>query len=118
MDLLTLLPTLESINDMERNVVATKSDIGEAISYRGTINSVTVNSEDEYTNINQLCLLHNGSTCYLYINHTTRRTRDKYKLSDITTIVITWKPQKNSPSNMMAAQTDTTAEKTTNNAAT
>jgi hypothetical protein len=86
MDLLTLLPNLEPY---ERTVVATKTTIDNAISYRGDINSVTINSEDTYTSVNQICLLHNGSDLYLYVNHTTRRNRAKYKLSDITTIAIT-----------------------------
>ena len=86
MDLLTLLPTLEPY---ERIVVATKTQIDNAISYRGNITSVTINTEDVYTNVNQICLLHNGETLYLYVNHTTRRNRVKYKLADITSIVIT-----------------------------
>jgi hypothetical protein len=86
MDLLTLLPTLEPYT---RIVVATKTQIYNAISYRGNITSVTINTEDVYTNVNQICLLHNGETLYLYVNHTTRRNRVKYKLADITSIVIT-----------------------------
>ena len=87
MDLLTLLPTLESIPNSTRNIVATNKN--EAISYKGDITSVEINNRNIYNNINQICLLHTIDTLYLYINHTTRRTRAKYKLSDISSIVIT-----------------------------
>ena len=85
MDLLTLLPYLEPY---ERTVVATKTAIGEALSYTG-MTGVTINSEDSYTNVNQVCLLANGSDLYLYVNHTTRRARAKYKITNISSILIT-----------------------------
>lgn len=101
MDLLTILPTLENITELERRVVNTNKK--EAISYKGNINSVTINTDDNYNNVNQLCLLHDSTDLYLYINHTTRYTRAKYKLNEITSIVITWNDK---PISAMAVVTE------------
>ena len=87
MDLLTILPTLENITDLDRRTVTTNKN--EALSYKGDITSVTINSNDTYSNVNQLCLLHDSTNVYLYINHTTRYNRTKYKLNEISSIVIT-----------------------------
>ena len=83
MDLLTLLPYLEVYGRM---IVSTNK--GEAISYRG-MSTVTINTEDTYNNVNQICLLHSGNDLYLYVNYATRRSRAKYKLTNLTSISIT-----------------------------
>ena len=84
MDLLTLLPYLESYPRMIVN-----SNKGTAISYRG-MTSATINSEDTYSDVNQICVLHDyNKDLYLYVNYATRRSRAKYKLTNLTSISIT-----------------------------
>ena len=84
MDLLTLLPYLEVYGRM---IVSTNK--GEAISYRG-MSTVTINTEDTYNNVNQICILHDtNKDLYLYVNYATRRSRAKYKLTNINSIAIT-----------------------------
>lgn len=86
MDLLTLLNILET--NLTRNITNTKNN-GNTITYTGTINSVTVNSEDTYTNVYQLFLTHSDTTVTLHINHSKNNHTSDYSLSDITSLTIT-----------------------------
>ena len=85
MDLLTIIPILEPY---PRRTVSTKTDKGNTISYTN-LDTVTINDETEYNNVRQVCLLNYNNTTYLYINHTTRRNRNKHPISEIETLVIT-----------------------------
>ena len=85
MDLLTLLGKLEVY---DRQTINTKNN-GNTITYTGTITKVTVNSTDEYTEIIQLFLTHNKTDVTLHINHHKNNYTTDYKLSDISTLVIT-----------------------------
>ena len=85
MDLLTLLGKLEVY---DRQTINTKNN-GNTITYTGTITKVTVNSTDEYTEIIQLFLTHNNTDVTLHINHHKNNYTTDYKLSDISTLVIT-----------------------------
>ena len=86
MDLLTLLTILET--NLTRNITNTKNN-GNTITYTGTITSVTVNSEDTYTNVYQLFLTHMDSVITLHINHSKRNHTSDYSLADITSLTIT-----------------------------
>ena len=85
MDLKTILPILETY---PRRTVTTKTNKGNTISYTN-LNTVTINTETTYNNVKQVCLLNYNNTTYLYINHTTRRTRNKHPINEIETLVIT-----------------------------
>ena len=86
MNLTTLLTTLES--NLDRQTTNYKGL--PTITYTGTITKVTVNTNDEYTNVYQLLLSHDDScNVYLHINHDKNNYLTSYKLSEITSIVIT-----------------------------
>ena len=85
MDLLTLLTKLEVY---DRHTTNTKTD-GDTITWTGSITKVTVNSEDEFTNVIQLFLTHDGTDVTLHINHSKNNHLTNYKLTDISTLVIT-----------------------------
>lgn len=86
MDLLTLLGKLEVY---DRQTINTKNN-GNTITYTGTITKVTVNSTDEYTEIIQLFLTHTpAGVVTLHINHHKNNYTSDYKLSEISTLVIT-----------------------------
>jgi len=86
MDLLTLINKFENSN-WTRETVGTIH--GEAVSYT-PVNSVTItiNTEDVYTNIFHVCIVDNGTDLKLYINHTKQGHTSKYLLSAINTVVI------------------------------
>lgn len=86
MNLVTLLPILET--SLERGITNTKND-GDTITYTGTITKVTVNGEDEYTNVYQLFLTHDETDVTLHVNHDKANYTSDYILSDITSLVIT-----------------------------
>ena len=86
MDLLTILNILES--SLTRNITNTKNN-GNTITYTGTINSVTVNSEDTYTNVYQLFFTHSDSIVTLHVNHSKNNHTSDYSLADINSLTIT-----------------------------
>ena len=86
MNLTNLITTLET--KLTRTIINTKNN-GDTITYKGTINQITVNSEDEYTNVYQLFLTHTDTTVTLHINHSKANHTTDYELSDITSLVIT-----------------------------
>ena len=85
MNLITLLAILEA--KLERTTVNYQGET--VISYKGEITKVTVNSEDEYTEVYQLMLTHNTDTVILHINHHKNNHTTDYNLSNITNLVIT-----------------------------
>lgn len=87
MNFLTLIQTLETT--LNRDTISTKNG-PDTITYKGSITSVTINSEDTYSNVYQLFLTHdNSGTITLHVNHTKRNHTTDYKLSDITTLEVT-----------------------------
>lgn len=85
MDFLTILSKLEVY---DRHIINTKND-GDTVTWTGSITKVTVNSNDEYTNVIQLFLTHDGTDVTLHINHSKNNHLTDYKLSQISTLVIT-----------------------------
>ena len=86
MDFLTLITTLES--NLTRDTISTKNS-ADTITYKGTINSVTVNS-DTYSNVYQIFLTHDiNNLITVHVNHTKRNHTTDYSLSDITTLEVT-----------------------------
>ena len=86
MEFLTLIGILES--NLTRNTISTKNG-ADTISYKGTINSVTVNS-DTYSNVYHIFLTHDTNNLItVHVNHTRRNHTTDYSLSDITTLEVT-----------------------------
>ena len=86
MDFLTLITTLETT--LNRTTISTKNG-NDTISYKGSINSVTVNS-DTYSNVYQIFLTHDTNNLItVHVNHTRRNHTTDYNLSDINTLEVT-----------------------------
>ena len=86
MNFLTLLSTLESSLNRE----TTNYQGMPTCTWKGSITKVTVNSNDEYTNVYQLFITHDTSgVVTLHINHSKSNYTADYKLSNISTLVIT-----------------------------
>ena len=86
MDLLTLLPILES--NLERRTISMKSDV-DALSYIGDISSVTVNSST-FSDIIQLFLtIDSSKNLILHINHIKQNFTTDFNLSDVNNISVT-----------------------------
>lgn len=87
MDLLTLLGKFENSN-WTRETVNTNN--GETVSYANNTNvTITVNSDTTITNIYRTCITHDETNIYLYIHHSKKGHLTKFKLSEITSLVIT-----------------------------
>ena len=84
MNLTTLLSKLEVYN---RDIVNYQGM--PVCTWKGSITKVTVNTNDEYTNVIQLFMTHDGTDITLHINHSKNTHLTDYKLSDISTLVIT-----------------------------
>ena len=86
MEFLTLIGTLET--NLTRDTISTKNS-ADCITYKGSINSVTVNS-DTYSNVYQIFLTHDTNNLItVHVNHTRRNHTTDYSLTDITTLTIT-----------------------------
>ena len=86
MDFLTLITTLETT--LNRTTISTKNS-ADTVTYKGTINSVTVNS-DTYSNVYQIFLTHDTNNLItVHVNHTRRNHTTDYSLSDINTLEVT-----------------------------
>ena len=86
MEFLTLITTLEAT--LNRDTISTKNS-ADCITYKGSINSVTVNS-DTYSNVYQIFLTHDTNNLItVHVNHTRRNHTTDYSLSDITTLEVT-----------------------------
>lgn len=87
MELLDLIEILEN-SELQRKTVNSKKGI-ELTSYQAESDglSVTIN-EDTHNNLIQICLKHDDTNIYLYVNNTLRRNITKYDISSIETITI------------------------------
>ena len=91
MDLLDLIDILDSSSVLKRKTIDTRKGVT-MTQYKAESDglSVTIN-EDTHNNLIQICLKHDDTNIYLYVNNTLRRNYTKYNISsieDITMMVV------------------------------
>ena len=90
MELLDLIDILESYTVLRRKTIDTRKGVT-MTQYKAESDglSVTIN-EDTHNNLIQICLKHDDTNIYLYVNNTLRRNYTKYNISSIEDITIQW----------------------------
>lgn len=87
MELLDLIDILED-SVLRRKTIDTRRGIT-MTQYKAESDNISVQiNEDTHNNLIQICLKHDDTNIYLYVNNTLRRNYTKYNISSIEDITI------------------------------
>lgn len=84
MDFQTIYNILEESN-LTRQVLGMKRSYSDAVSYVDTTNSTNISVNDvDYSEVSKICLVHDETDIFVYLNYNNRFKVVKWKLSDVT----------------------------------